>query len=135
MDNKELQTCSCKKISRTKLFFATKNNPYFCKQCDRYIYIEGILVEAFLDSSGMALILAAFYLLALYKGKGLIILGVGWFGISIFFRLIEIYLFKIHIISAEEKLKREQRRGRPGIGTLIVLLVILVVILIYNYSN
>lgn len=38
MDNKELQTCSCKKISRTKLFFATKNNPYFCKQCDRYIW-------------------------------------------------------------------------------------------------
>ncbi|TXH72464.1 MAG: hypothetical protein E6Q85_06480 [Thiothrix sp.] len=128
MDNNVLKECSCKNTPKIKLFLATKTWPRQCKECNGYIYIEAHLVDAYINS-GMALIPAALVLFALYKGLGLLILLM----IPIVFRLVELYLFKVHFISEEEKRAREQRKP-PGIGTLIVLLFILLVILIYNYK-
>lgn len=133
MENKKLENCVCKKIPRIKLFFAAKDHPLLCKECNSYLYIEPILVLAFLNS-GFALILAAFFLFAVYKGLGLLILAGACFCISILFRLIELYILKIHFISEEEKRFREQRRPL-SIGLLIGLILILLAILFYNYNH
>lgn len=133
MEDKKLKNCTCKKIPRIELFFATKDRPLLCKECNGYVYIEPILVEAFLGSSGFVLILAALFLLAEYKGLGLLILAGAFFGISILLRLIELYILKIHFMNEEEKRFREQRR-EPNIYTLILFIAILIAILFYNYN-
>lgn len=133
MEDKKLQNCVCKEISRIKFFFATKDRPLLCKECNSYLYIEAILVEAFINS-GYAIILAAFFLFAVYRGLGLLILGGVWFCILVLFRLIELYIFKVHFISEAEKKAREQRRP-PSVGALIVLILILLAILFYNYNR
>lgn len=133
MEDKKLKNCACKKMPRIKLFFATKDIPLLCKECNDYLYIEPIFVEAFLNS-GFALIFAAFFLFAAYKGLGLLILAGAFFGISILLRLIELYMLKIHFMNEEEKRFREQRR-EPNIYTLILFIVILIAILFYNYNH
>ena len=74
------------------------------------------------------------YLFAIYKGWGLFIFGGLWCSILISVRLIEIYLFKVHIISAEEKRFREERR-LPSIALLICLILILLAIFFYSYNH
>ena len=61
MEDKKLQNYICKNIPRIKLFFATKDHLFFCKECNSYIYVDTILVETFINYGSTVFIIAALY--------------------------------------------------------------------------
>lgn len=133
MNNEILKECSCKKAQKIKLFLATKSWPRQCKECNGYMYVEAHIVEAYVQSSH-AVFPAAFLLFALYRWLGLLILLL----IPIVFRLVELFIFKVHYISEEEKRAREQPRpvsDAKKIVILVTLLLILMAVLIDNYKD